>query len=68
MNNNPVIDIKKLDHYFGKGELRKQILFDINLTLKSGEVVILNPDSALQKVALNTTSLGLIIKYNCLSS
>ena len=27
-----------------------------------------NPDSALQKVALNTTSLGLIIKYNCLSS
>ncbi|EAM49520.1 hypothetical protein CwatDRAFT_2072 [Crocosphaera watsonii WH 8501] len=26
------------------------------------------PDSALQKVALNTTSLGLIIKYNCLSS
>ncbi|EAM49794.1 Phage integrase, N-terminal SAM-like [Crocosphaera watsonii WH 8501] len=29
---------------------------------------IYNPDSALQKVALNTTSLGLIIKYNCLSS
>ena len=29
---------------------------------------ILIPDSALQKVALNTTSLGLIIKYNCLSS
>ena len=28
----------------------------------------INPDSALQKVALNTTSLGLIIKYNCLSS
>ena len=27
-----------------------------------------NPDSALQKVALNTTSLGLMIKYNCLSS
>ena len=26
------------------------------------------PDSALQKVALNITSLGLIIKYNCLSS
>ena len=29
---------------------------------------IINPDSALQKVALNTTSLGLIIKYNGLSS
>ena len=32
------------------------------------ELSRLNPDSALQKVALNTTSLGLIIKYNCLSS
>ena len=32
------------------------------------ELSRLNPDSALQKVALNTTNLGLIIKYNCLSS
>ena len=30
--------------------------------------IIFIPDSALQKVALNTTSLGLIIKYNGLSS
>ena len=33
--------------------------------LATGSII---PDFALQKVALNTTSLGLIIKYNCLSS
>ena len=59
MNNNPVIDIKKLDHYFGKGELRKQILFDINLTLKSGEVVILKGPSGSGKTTLLTLMGGL---------
>ena len=59
MNNNPVIDIKKLDHYFGKGELIKQILFDINLTLKSGEVVILKGPSGSGKTTLLTLMGGL---------
>ena len=40
----------------------------VECNLDSGKYVFYNPDSALQKVALNTTSLGLIIKYNCLSS
>ncbi|WP_107670809.1 DevA family ABC transporter ATP-binding protein [Cyanothece sp. BG0011] len=59
MNNNAVIDIKELDHYFGKGELRKQILFDINLTLKSGEVVILKGPSGSGKTTLLTLMGGL---------
>ncbi|EAZ92260.1 DevA family ABC transporter ATP-binding protein [Crocosphaera chwakensis] len=59
MNNNIVIDIKELSHYFGKGELRKQILFDINLTLKAGEVVILKGPSGSGKTTLLTLMGGL---------
>ena len=57
--NNPVIDIKQLNHYFGKGELRKQILFEINLTLKAGEVVILKGPSGSGKTTLLTLMGGL---------
>ena len=35
--NNHVVEISNLDHYYGRGSLRKQILFGINLTLKKGE-------------------------------
>ncbi len=59
MNSNPVIEIKELNHYFGKGELRKQILFNINLTLKSGEVVILKGPSGSGKTTLLTLMGGL---------
>ena len=40
----------------------------LSLSIVSIVIFSFNPDSALQKVVLNTTSLGLIIKYNCLSS
>ena len=43
--NSPVVEIKNLSHFFGEGKLRKQILFDIDLTLRSGEVVILKGPS-----------------------
>ncbi|MEA5533197.1 DevA family ABC transporter ATP-binding protein [Crocosphaera sp. XPORK-15E] len=59
MNNKPVIEIQNLDHYFGKGELRKQILFQINLTLKSGDVVILKGPSGSGKTTLLTLMGGL---------
>ncbi len=59
MDNNTVIEIKKLDHYFGKGELRKQILFKINLTLQAGEVVILKGPSGSGKTTLLTLMGGL---------
>ncbi|AFZ34950.1 ABC exporter ATP-binding subunit, DevA family [Stanieria cyanosphaera PCC 7437] len=57
--NNPVIDIKNLDHFFGKGTLKKQILFEINLTLYSGEVVILKGPSGSGKTTLLTLMGGL---------
>jgi len=45
MNNHPVINIKNLDHYFGKGELRKQVLFKIDLEIERGEIVLMTGPS-----------------------
>lgn len=54
MKNLPVVVIKKLNHYFGQGTLRKQVLFDINLELLSGEIVILTGPSGCGKTTLLT--------------
>ncbi len=59
MNREAAITIQNLDHFFGKGALRKQILFDINLTLKKGEVVILKGPSGSGKTTLLTLIGGL---------
>jgi len=58
-NGKPVVEIRDLNHFFGEGNLRKQILFDINLTLKSGEVVILKGPSGSGKTTLLTLMGGL---------
>ncbi|MEO1404330.1 MAG: ATP-binding cassette domain-containing protein [Cyanobacteria bacterium J06635_1] len=50
----PVIEIQNLSHYFGKGALRKQILFDINLTIHPGEIVIMTGPSGSGKTTLLT--------------
>ena len=57
--NSPVVEIKNLDHHFGEGKLRKQILFDIDLTLRSGEVVIMKGPSGSGKTTLLTLMGGL---------
>ncbi len=54
-----VVKIQNLNHFFGKGALKKQILFDINLTLKTGEVVILKGPSGSGKTTLLTLMGGL---------
>ena len=59
MNNQPVIDIKNLDHYFGKGELRKQVLFNINLEIDRGEIVLMTGPSGSGKTTLLTLVSGL---------
>ena len=59
MNNQPVIDIKNLDHYFGKGELRKQVLFSINLEIYRGEIVLMTGPSGSGKTTLLTLVSGL---------
>lgn len=58
-NGIPVVEIRNLNHFFGEGNLRKQILFEINLTLKSGEVVIMKGPSGSGKTTLLTLMGGL---------
>ncbi|MDZ8261189.1 DevA family ABC transporter ATP-binding protein [Nostoc sp. ChiQUE01b] len=48
----PVIAIKNLNHFYGKGALRKQILFDINLEIYPGEIVIMTGPSGSGKTTL----------------
>jgi putative ABC transport system ATP-binding protein len=54
-----VIAIHKLNHYFGEGNLRKQVLFDINLEIKAGEIVIMTGPSGSGKTTLLTLMGGL---------
>ena len=54
-----IVDIKHLNHYFGNKSLRRQILFDINLTIKPGEVIILTGPSGSGKTTLLTLMGGL---------
>lgn len=55
----PVISAQHLNHYFGEGELRKQALFDINLTINAGEIVIMTGPSGSGKTTLLTLMGGL---------
>lgn len=55
----PVISIRNLTHTFGKGELRKQVLSDINLDILSGEIVIMTGPSGSGKTTLLTLIGGL---------
>jgi putative ABC transport system ATP-binding protein len=55
----PTVQVQHLDHHFGKGDLRKQILFDVSLTLAQGEVVILTGPSGSGKSTLLTLMGGL---------
>lgn len=48
----PVISIEAVNHYYGKGALRKQILFDINLEIFAGEIVIMTGPSGSGKTTL----------------
>ncbi len=59
MKNQPVINIKNLNHFFGKDELRKQVLFDINLQINRGEIVLMTGPSGSGKTTLLTLVSGL---------
>ena len=49
-----VVRIRQLSHTFGAGDLDKQVLFDINLELTPGEIVILTGPSGSGKTTLLT--------------
>ncbi|MBD2680852.1 MULTISPECIES: DevA family ABC transporter ATP-binding protein [Nostoc] len=55
----PVISIHNLDHYFGHGSLRKQVLCNINLEINAGEIVIMTGPSGSGKTTLLTLVGGL---------
>jgi len=50
----PPIAIRGLNHAYGKGELRKQILFDVTTEIASGEIVIVTGPSGGGKTTLLT--------------
>ncbi len=55
----PVVSIRNLEHVYGEGSLRKQVLFDVNLELRSGEIVLLMGPSGCGKTTLLTLLGGL---------
>ncbi|MEO0406558.1 MAG: DevA family ABC transporter ATP-binding protein [Cyanobacteria bacterium P01_A01_bin.135] len=50
----PTVSITSLCHTYGKGSLQKQVIFDVNLSLHPGEVVILEGPSGSGKTTLLT--------------
>jgi putative ABC transport system ATP-binding protein len=54
-----VISVTNLDHYFGKDELRRQVLFNINLNINQGEIIIMTGPSGSGKTTLLTLCGGL---------
>jgi putative ABC transport system ATP-binding protein len=50
----PVISVKELNHYFGEGETRKQVLFDNCLDIRPGEIIIMTGPSGSGKTTLLT--------------
>jgi putative ABC transport system ATP-binding protein len=55
----PAITVQNLDHFFGHGQLRKQVLFDLNLEINTGEIVIMTGPSGSGKTTLLTLVGGL---------
>jgi putative ABC transport system ATP-binding protein len=50
----PAISAKSVQHYFGAGELRKQVLFDNTLDIYPGEIIIMTGPSGSGKTTLLT--------------
>jgi putative ABC transport system ATP-binding protein len=59
MSTHPVIAIHNLNHYFGQGALKKQVLSDINLDIFSSEIVLMTGPSGSGKTTLLTLTGGL---------
>ncbi|ELS00793.1 ABC exporter ATP-binding subunit, DevA family [Xenococcus sp. PCC 7305] len=59
MSYNRVVAIQNLNHAFGKGELRKPVLFDVDLDIFVGEIVIMTGPSGSGKTTLLTLIGGL---------
>lgn len=51
-DNSFAVQIRQLNYSFGQGDLRKQVLFDINLDLPKGQIVIMTGPSGSGKTTL----------------
>jgi putative ABC transport system ATP-binding protein len=59
LSNQSIISVQNLNHYFGTDNLRKQVLFDINLEISAGEIVIMTGPSGSGKTTLLSLMGGL---------
>lgn len=54
MDHDMIAEVQGLNHWFGTGEVRKQALFDVNLTLKRGSFTVLMGPSGSGKTTVLT--------------
>jgi putative ABC transport system ATP-binding protein len=50
----PTVHVEGVNHFFGEGSSRNQVLFDINIEIKAGELVIMTGPSGSGKTTLLT--------------
>lgn len=59
MNQSPIISVQNLSHTIGQGSQHKQVLFNIDLTIYPGEIILLSGPSGSGKTTLLTLISGL---------
>ncbi len=55
----PAVNFAGLNHYFGLGDTRRQVLYDVHLAMYPGEIVIMTGPSGSEKTSLLVLAGGL---------